>query len=61
MEAWCGGVGGATRVQDVGGVRVQWCGRGEEGDPPGDASLPVSLYECPENFDTVEYFDVRIT
>ncbi|XP_032522265.2 biotin--protein ligase isoform X2 [Danaus plexippus] len=57
VEAWCGGVGGATRVQDVGGVRVQWCGRGEEGDPPGDASLPVSLYECPENFDTVEYFD----
>ncbi|CAH1636078.1 unnamed protein product [Spodoptera littoralis] len=53
----CPSVGGA-RVQTLGELQVQWCLTGEEPlQPPGPAFLPVYVYECPEHFSTVEYFD----
>ncbi|KAJ8709211.1 hypothetical protein PYW07_009037 [Mythimna separata] len=47
-----------ARVQALGELRVQWCLRGEAPlQPPGPAFLPVHVYECPEHFSTVDYFD----
>ncbi|KAF9411933.1 hypothetical protein HW555_009407 [Spodoptera exigua] len=47
-----------ARVQTLGDLRVQWCLTGEEPlQPPGPSFLPVYVYECPEHFSTVEYFD----
>uniref|UniRef100_A0A2A4JH97 BPL/LPL catalytic domain-containing protein n=1 Tax=Heliothis virescens TaxID=7102 RepID=A0A2A4JH97_HELVI len=53
----CAAAGGA-RVLALGELRLQWCLRGEEPlHPPSAAFLPVHVYECPEHFSTVEYFD----
>ncbi|XP_075984632.1 holocarboxylase synthetase-like protein isoform X2 [Anticarsia gemmatalis] len=47
-----------ARVQWCDNVNVQWCLRGEAPrEPPSDTFLPVYVYECPEHFSTVEYFD----
>ncbi|XP_048478124.1 biotin--protein ligase [Plutella xylostella] len=41
-----------------GDVTLQWCARGEApARPPAADYLPVSVYECPEYFNTVDYFD----
>ncbi|XP_072933352.1 biotin--protein ligase [Epargyreus clarus] len=48
----------AAGARGAGGLRLQWCARGQPPDePPARDFLPVKLYECPENFSTVEYFD----
>lgn len=47
-----------SRLQKCAGVTLQWCLRGEIPlHPPSESFLPVFVYECPENFSTVEYFD----
>ncbi|VVD03597.1 unnamed protein product [Leptidea sinapis] len=57
VEGWCPSVEG-KRVQKLGELSVQWCMRGEKPvQQPADDFLPVYLYECPDNFSTVEYFD----
>ncbi|XP_047511746.1 biotin--protein ligase isoform X2 [Pieris napi] len=57
VEGWCPLKDG-KRVQSIGNLSVQWCIRNEKPmDQPSDIFLPVSLYECPENFSTVDYFD----
>ncbi|CAG9112896.1 unnamed protein product [Plutella xylostella] len=41
-----------------GDVTLQWCARGEApARPPAADYLPVAVYECPEYFNTVDYFD----
>ncbi|XP_062525390.1 biotin--protein ligase isoform X3 [Bombyx mori] len=58
VERWCPAVDGGARVQQLGDLEVQWCLRGEAPrEPPSENFLPVHVYECPENFSTVEYFD----
>ncbi|XP_045504178.1 biotin--protein ligase isoform X1 [Colias croceus] len=57
VEGWCPSEEG-KRVQKIGDLTLQWCMRGEEPvEQPSENFLPVYLYECPENFSTVEYFD----
>ncbi|XP_049884797.1 biotin--protein ligase [Pectinophora gossypiella] len=56
VEGWCKGV--SPRLHQLGDVTLQWCLRGEAPlEPPSSTFLPVHVYECPENFSTVEYFD----
>ncbi|CAB3238450.1 unnamed protein product [Arctia plantaginis] len=53
----CAVVDGA-RIQKCDNVMIQWCLRGETPrEPPSETFLPVYVYECPEHFSTVEYFD----
>ncbi|CAH0731845.1 unnamed protein product, partial [Brenthis ino] len=57
VESWCPVVEG-KRLQKLGDVTIQWCMRDETPiEPPSETFLPVYLYECPEHFSTVEYFD----
>ncbi|KAL4716228.1 hypothetical protein ACJJTC_004722 [Scirpophaga incertulas] len=57
MEQWCPSSEG-KRVQQVGEHKIQWCLRGETPlEPPSERFMPVYVYECPEHFSTVEYFD----
>ncbi|XP_069361840.1 biotin--protein ligase isoform X1 [Maniola hyperantus] len=57
VEEWCKAVDG-RRVQKLAGLTIQWCMRDEAAvQPPSETFLPVHLYECPEHFSTVEYFD----
>ncbi|RVE44405.1 hypothetical protein evm_010935 [Chilo suppressalis] len=57
MEQWCP-PSEAPRVQKLGDIRIQWCLRGETPiEPPSSNFLPVYVYECPDNFSTVEYYD----
>lgn len=61
MERWCSPTEDGARVQNLGDITIQWCLRGETpSQPPSHNFLPVYVYECPENFSTVEYFDVSI-
>ncbi|XP_063381290.1 biotin--protein ligase [Cydia fagiglandana] len=56
VEGWC--PGGAQRLQALPGLALQWCLRGDdEARAPAADFLPVHVYECPEHFSTVEYFD----
>ncbi|CAK1593943.1 unnamed protein product [Parnassius mnemosyne] len=58
VDGWCPPAEEGTRVQKLDKLTIQWCMRGEEPiEPPSATFLPVCLYECPENFSTVEYFD----
>ncbi|KAI5633383.1 biotin--protein ligase isoform X1 [Phthorimaea operculella] len=61
VEGWSGagaGVAGAPRLHSLGDVTVQWCLRGETAkEPPSETFLPIHVYECPEHFSTVEYYD----
>ncbi|XP_050355144.1 biotin--protein ligase isoform X2 [Nymphalis io] len=57
VESWCPVVDG-KRIQKLDDLTIQWCMRDETPiQPPSETFLPVYLYECPENFSTVEYFD----
>ncbi|XP_045454587.1 biotin--protein ligase [Melitaea cinxia] len=57
VDSWCPAVEG-RRVQKFDDFTIQWCMRDETPlQPPSENFLPVYLYECPENFSTVEYFD----
>ncbi|XP_023940257.1 biotin--protein ligase isoform X2 [Bicyclus anynana] len=57
VEGWCKAVEG-KRVQKLPSLNIQWCARNEPAvDPPSESFLPVYMYECPEHFSTVEYFD----
>ncbi|CAG4966213.1 unnamed protein product [Parnassius apollo] len=58
VDGWCPPVEEGKRVKKLDKLTIQWCMRGEEPiEPPSATFLPVCLYECPENFSTVEYFD----
>ncbi|CAH2095374.1 unnamed protein product [Euphydryas editha] len=57
VDSWCPAVDG-KRVQKLDDLTIQWCMRDESPlQPPSETFLPVYLYECPEHFSTVEYFD----
>ncbi|CAK1545560.1 unnamed protein product [Leptosia nina] len=57
VEGWCPLKEG-KRSQKIGALTLQWCMRNEHpADQPSETFLPVHLYECPENFSTVEYYD----
>ncbi|XP_039760198.1 biotin--protein ligase isoform X2 [Pararge aegeria] len=57
VEEWCKAVDG-KRVQKLADLTIHWCMRNEAAiEPPSESFLPVYLYECPEHFSTVEYFD----
>lgn len=61
MNKWCSPDDEGRRIQKLDKLTIQWCMRGETPlEPPSAEFLPVCLYECPENFSTVEYFDVSI-
>ncbi|XP_061727921.1 uncharacterized protein LOC133533022 [Cydia pomonella] len=56
VEGWC--AGSAQRLQALPGLALQWCLRGDaEARAPAADFLPVHVYECPDHFSTVEYFD----
>ncbi|XP_063622678.1 uncharacterized protein LOC134794809 [Cydia splendana] len=56
VEGWC--PGSAQRVQALPALALQWCLRGDhEARAPAAGFLPVHVYECPDHFSTVEYFD----
>ncbi|XP_026332395.1 biotin--protein ligase [Hyposmocoma kahamanoa] len=58
IDGWCGGRAGKGRLQQLGELTVQWCLRDEHPtQSPSAYFLPVYVYECPEHFSTVEYFD----
>lgn len=58
VEQWCPGAV-SPRLQKFGDLTVQWCLRDEmPAEPPSETFLPVHVYECPDNFSTVEYYDV---
>ncbi|XP_047988406.1 biotin--protein ligase [Leguminivora glycinivorella] len=55
VERWWSG---AQRLQALPGLTLQWCLRGDaEARAPAADFLPVHVYECPDHFSTVEYFD----
>ncbi|XP_063374680.1 biotin--protein ligase isoform X2 [Cydia amplana] len=57
VEGWMGR-GGAPRLQALPGLALQWCLRDDyEAQAPAAHFLPVHVYECPDHFSTVEYFD----
>jgi biotin---protein ligase len=37
---------------------LQFCGKGEKVPAAGEYMLPIQIHTCPDNFSTVEYFDV---
>lgn len=41
-------------------VDLMFCGKGATTPEAKDHFLPIKLYDCPQNFSTVEYFDVKI-
>ncbi|KAJ2954764.1 hypothetical protein O0L34_g3067 [Tuta absoluta] len=61
VEGWSGAAvtgAGAPRLHSLGEFTVQWCLRGETAkEPPSETFLPIHVYECPEHFSTVEYYD----
>ncbi|XP_063548722.1 uncharacterized protein LOC134755946 [Cydia strobilella] len=59
VEGWCsGGAADGGRLQALPGLALQWCLRGDkEARAPAADFLPVHVYECPDHFSTVEYFD----
>ncbi|KAM3961203.1 LOW QUALITY PROTEIN: holocarboxylase synthetase-like protein [Aphomia sociella] len=58
VEKWCTPTPDGKRVQKLGDMTIQWCLRGETPlEPPSENFLPVYVYECPEHFSTVEYYD----
>ncbi|XP_068619675.1 biotin--protein ligase [Battus philenor] len=58
VDRLCPPVDGGRRVHKLDKLTIQWCMRGETPiELPSAGFLPVCLYECPENFSTVEYFD----
>ncbi|XP_053615602.1 biotin--protein ligase isoform X2 [Plodia interpunctella] len=58
IERWCPPTEDGKRVQNLGNLNIQWCLRGEPPiEPPSLNFLPVHVYECPEHFSTVEYYD----
>ncbi|KPJ10734.1 Biotin--protein ligase [Papilio machaon] len=59
VNKWCSPDDEGRRIQKLDKLTIQWCMRGEMPlEQPSAEFLPVCLYECPENFSTVEYFDV---
>ncbi|XP_059051678.1 biotin--protein ligase [Achroia grisella] len=58
VEQWCTPTSEGKRLQKLGDLTIQWCLRGETPvEAPSENFLPVYVYECPEHFSTVEYFD----
>ncbi|XP_045538116.1 biotin--protein ligase isoform X2 [Papilio machaon] len=58
VNKWCSPDDEGRRIQKLDKLTIQWCMRGEKPlESPSAEFLPVCLYECPENFSTVEYFD----
>lgn len=41
-------------------LEIQFCGRTTKGIPASASLLPVMIHQCPENFSTVEYFEVSM-
>ncbi|KPJ03516.1 Biotin--protein ligase [Papilio xuthus] len=58
VDKWCSPDDEGRRIHKLDKLTIQWCMRGEMPlESPSAEFLPVCLYECPENFSTVEYFD----
>ncbi|KAJ0172196.1 hypothetical protein K1T71_012169 [Dendrolimus kikuchii] len=58
VERWCPSLEDGKRVQAMEGLTIQWCLRDDiPRELPSQTFLPVFVFECPENFSTVEYYD----
>ncbi|XP_060805939.1 biotin--protein ligase [Amyelois transitella] len=58
IERLCPSSEAGKRVQNLGELTIQWCLRDEAAiEPPSQTFMPVHVYECPEHFSTVEYYD----
>ncbi|KOB77925.1 putative Biotin protein ligase [Operophtera brumata] len=58
LERWCAANAEGCRLQPLDGITVQWCFQGETPlHPPSETFLPVHVYECPDHFSTVDYYD----
>ena len=42
------------------GLTVKFCGKNEEPKTPEENYLPIMIHLCPDDFSTLDYFDVRI-
>lgn len=50
---------GLDNVLKVNGLAVQFCGKNQQPSEASSSTLPIMIHTCPEDFSTVEYFDVR--
>lgn len=39
-------------------ITIKFCGKGEDVPKASESLLPVMMHTCPEDFSTLDYFDV---
>lgn len=40
-------------------LKLQFCGNATKINPASPTCLPIMLHRCPDNFSTIEYFEVN--
>lgn len=50
----------SSKTLKLDSITIKFCGKGEEVPGAGENLLPVMMHACPEDFSTLEYFDVSI-
>lgn len=47
-----------NKILKINGLSMKFCGKNEEPGYPRANYLPIMVHSCPDDFSTVDYFDV---
>jgi hypothetical protein len=50
---------GIDNILKVNGLSIQFCGKNQEPASPKATLLPIMINLCPDDFSTLDYFEVR--
>lgn len=46
------------KILKINGLSIKFCGKNEEPENAKENFLPIMVHSCPDDFSTVDYFDV---
>lgn len=49
---------GTDNILKIDALSIQFCGKNQQSGDANENSLPIMIHTCPDDFSTVEYFDV---
>jgi hypothetical protein len=50
----------ANKMVKIDGLSMKFCGKNEDPPTPESYILPIMVHSCPDDFSTLDYFDVSI-
>lgn len=51
---------GSDNILKIDGLSIQFCGKNQQSGDANASSLPIMIHTCPDDFSTLEYFDVSL-